>query len=391
MGESDSPVWVELRNADGTVIEHAGLRVERSFSAEEEHSHALNRQPLYKVMNTAAGEVIVEDFPIHLHRNPPPAMTPGTPPPHAGPPAPQFLEIAMRLGDADRSAFWPIRRNLIINCAGAMALLLTALIAGLGFRSYARGKRLEAQLEIARQVQSELLPSVAEGYAGVQLATQYTPAEQVGGDFYDVFRLKDDGLALVMGDVSGKGVPAALLMGVIHGAVRSSSWSESRLQHESGSEHLNRLLCERTSGERYASMVWCYYDSMAQTLHYVNAGHCRPLVARRRDPGIEIIRLDTGGAVLGILPDARYQQNQLQVCSQDILVLYSDGLIEIENTSGEEYGEERLGQLLTTMMEKSPEDIRRGILSSLTGFSSGAPLRDDLTFVIARFDGLPKR
>jgi hypothetical protein len=104
-------------------------------------------------------------------------------------------------------------------------LLVTVIISGLGFRSFAHGKELEEQLEIARQVQSELLPAFTEKYAGVQLATVYTPAEQVGGDFYDVFRVKDDGIALVMGDVSGKGVPAALLMGVIHGAVRSSLWA----------------------------------------------------------------------------------------------------------------------------------------------------------------------
>jgi hypothetical protein len=97
-----------------------------------------------------------------------------------------MLEIATPLSSVDQSNFWPIRRNLLINCSGALALLVTVVVAGLGFRSYAHGKYLEEQLEIAGQVQSELLPPLTEKYVGVHLATEYTPAEQVGGDFYDV-------------------------------------------------------------------------------------------------------------------------------------------------------------------------------------------------------------
>jgi sigma-B regulation protein RsbU (phosphoserine phosphatase) len=172
-----------------------------------------------------------------------------------------------------------------------LALLVTVVIAGLGFRSYAHGQHLEEQLEIARQVQSELLPSLTEKYVGVELATEYTPAEQVGGDFYDVFQAKNVGTTLVMGDVSGKGVPAALLMGVIHGAVRSSLWSESPLLHELESQGLNSLLCEGASKERFASMFWCYHDPTARSLSYVNAGHCPPILVRRNGGGVEISSL----------------------------------------------------------------------------------------------------
>jgi len=291
----------------------------------------------------------------------------------------------MPLSDADRSAFWPIRRNLFINCAGALALLLTVVVAGVGFRSYAQGKRLEEQVEIARQVQSELLPSLTEKYVGVHLATEYRPAEQVGGDFYDVFRVKRDGVALVMGDVSGKGVPAALLMGVIHGAVRSSSWTETPAQHEWESEQLNRLLCECASGERYASMFWCYHDAVTHSLRYVNAGHCPPLLARRNGSGVEISRLEAGGPVLGILPEAGYEQTMVKLCPGDLLVMYSDGLVEATNSAGEEYGESRLRALITTMLEKSPDETRRAILNSLATFSGTSELQDDLTLVVAQF------
>src|SRR5882672_10131519 len=128
-----------------------------------------------------------------------------------------------------------------------------------------------------------------------KLATEYAPAQQVGRDFYDVFLVKDGRIALVMGDVAGKGMPSALLMGVIHGAVRSSLWAESAASHELASQSLNRLLCEGASEARYATMFWCYYDSSTHSLSYVNAGHCPPLLMRKNDGEVEISRLDAGG------------------------------------------------------------------------------------------------
>jgi len=375
------PAWADLRGPDGQVLEHAGGPSQQLFSDDEERQHSRNRDPLYKVVTTTGGEVVVEVFPLRAPLNPLPA----SPPVQTGPPSPMMLEMAMPLSDVDPSNFWPIRRNLFINCSGALALLVTVGIAGLGFRSYAHGKHLEEQLEIARQVQSELLPSLTEKYVGVDLATEYTPAEQVGGDFYDVFRAKNSGTALVMGDVSGKGVPAALLMGVIHGAVRSSLWSESCSLHESESQELNRLLCESASRERFASMFWCYHDPTAHSLSYVNAGHCPPLFVRRNGGGVEISSLHVGGPVLGLLPEARYEQAKVEVSAGDILVMYSDGLVEAENSCGEEYGEGRLREVLATVIEKSAEDVRRAILGSLAAFSGPAELRDDLTIVIAHF------
>jgi hypothetical protein len=381
MEAGGNPVWIELRGSDDNVLEHAGGPARRLFSEDEERTHSRNHDPLFTVVANSVGDVVVEVFAIHAPATPMPA----NPPSQSDPPTPLMLEIATPLSGVDPSIFWPIRRNLFINCSGALALLVTVVVAGLGFRSYAHGKHLEEQLEIARQVQSELLPPLTEKYVGVHLATEYTPAEQVGGDFYDVFRLKDEGIALVMGDVSGKGVPAALLMGVIHGAVRSSLWSESPSRHESESRQLNRLLCERASGERYASMFWCYHYPVAHSLSYVNAGHCPPLLTRKNGTEVEISRLHVGGPVLGVLPDARYEQAKLEVYPGDLLVMYSDGLVEATNSRGEEYGEGRLRELLATVTEKSADDIRRAILASLAAFSGAAELRDDLTIVVAQF------
>jgi hypothetical protein len=376
-----NPVWVELRGLDGHELEHAGAPQQRLFSDEEERTHARNHEPLFKVVPNPVGDIVVEVFAIRAPATP----VPPTPLVQSGPPSPMMLEIAMPLSAVDTSAFWPIRRNLFIDCCGALALLVTVVVAGLGFRSYVQGKHMEEQLEIAGQVQSELLPPLTDQYVGIHLATEYTPAERVGGDFYDVFRLKSGGSALVMGDVSGKGVPAALLMGVIHGAVRSSLWSESPSSHEFESQQLNRLLCERVSGERYASMFWCYHNPTTHSLNYVNAGHCPPLLARKNGSKVEISRLDVGGPVLGVLPDARYQQAKLNVFPGDLLVMYSDGLVEATNARNEEYGEARLRELLATVTENTAEEIRKAILASLSAFKGAIELQDDLTLVVAEF------
>ena len=162
-------------------------------------------------------------------------------------------------------------------------------------------------MEIARQVQSKLLPNPALQLSGVKISTEYKPSEQVGGDFYDAFSNETTGTAVVMGDVSGKGIPAALLMGVIHGAVRTAMWQSAAAAHEEESQKLNRLLCEHASGNQFASMFWCVYDEPLNSLRYVNAGHCPPLLLRNRGGKLVTTRLDKGGPVLGLLLDATYE------------------------------------------------------------------------------------
>ena len=162
-GAPDKPLWIELRRPDGRVLARRGSPGARSFSSEEESTHFRNRQALYTIVPASGGEAVVEAFPALLVR---PRRPSASDAPGSGPSTPRrslvVVEIAAPLVVRDASVIWPIRRNLLINCSGALALLATVVIAGLGFRSYARGRRLELQLEIARQVQSELLPSRME-------------------------------------------------------------------------------------------------------------------------------------------------------------------------------------------------------------------------------------
>jgi hypothetical protein len=383
----DTSLWIELRSPAGAVLARRGSPGAPQFSSEDESDHFRNRQALYKLIPSSGGQAVVEAFPVYasgLARLPGPTISASGP--STGPRSLVVVEIAAPLAVRDPSVIWPIRRNLAINCSGALALLATVVIAGIGFRSYARGRRLELQLEIAGQVQSELLPSGEEAFDRVRLATVYRPAEQVGGDFYDAFRAGDGRIAIVMGDVSGKGVPAALVMGVIHGAVRSSAWWESASAHERESGQLNLLLCEKGTSSRYASMFWCYYEPRTRRLSYVNAGHYPALLIADKGHGPEVVTLDAGGGpVLGILPEARYEQAWCEIHPGDTLVLYSDGLIEAQNPAGEEYGEGRLRDFLTKADAGTPNDIRDAILASASAFGGAVPPRDDLTLVAARF------
>lgn len=378
---SQRPIWIVLRDMDGHVIEQSGTPERQVFTHDQEVSHFHDREPLFDVIPTARGEAVVEVFPVHAGF---PRQPEGTSPgPRRGGP---FIsaEVAMPLISAEATSLWPIRRNLAINVAAALALLLTVGLTAWGFRSYVRGKRLEEQVEVARQVQANLLPRKVLQAGGIQVAVEYQPAQEVGGDFYDSFNT-EHGPALVIGDVSGKGIPAALLMGVIHGAVRSSSWAGSRASHERETVELNHLLCERASRDRFASMFWSYCDADHQSVHYVNAGHCAPLLAGLRNGKLEIRRLDVGGPVLGVLADAIYTQGCAEIQADDLLMLYSDGLVEATDASGEEFGEARLAALLAKSFQERPEKIRDSILASLRAFLGAVAVQDDLTCVVAKF------
>jgi sigma-B regulation protein RsbU (phosphoserine phosphatase) len=373
---------INLRNPEGTLLEHlGGAFPASSFSFAEEHSAFFRREQLFRTISTPTGELVVEAFPLHFARRPVSGFPGGDP----TNPRPLFLEIALPLKDADTSVLTPIRRNLIINLAAAFSLLATALLAGAGLRSYVHGRRLAEQIEIARQVQSRLLPNPTLQLPGVQISTEYRPSEEVGGDFYDIFPSETNGFAVLIGDVSGKGIPAALLMGVIHGAVRTASWQSAAADHEEESRRLNRLLCEHASGNRFASMFWCVYDEPLHSLRYVNAGHCPPFLISKRDEKLMITRLDKGGPVLGLFPDAPYEATSVDVSSGGLLVMYSDGLVEAANREGDEYGDDRLTELLHRHADETPAQLRESIKTSLALFASEANAQDDLTFAVIRF------
>jgi len=299
-------------------------------------------------------------------------------------PPSRMIEVAV-LMDHTSSLLNPLRRNLIISCTAAIALLSAMALLAFRFRNYVTGKQLEEQLAVARRVQQDLLPSVEQLGMGADISARCVPAWDVGGDFYDVFPVGDGKMALVLGDISGKGLPASLLMGLLHGAVRMSRWAGSAAEHEESSRLLNHLLCVRTSQERYACMFWGYYDPSTHILRYINAGHLPPLLVSRKPNG-EVVtkRLEEGGPVLGLVEYAGFHQAQVEVGADDLLILYSDGVGEAMDASGTEFGEERLVSAIAEKWDAPAGDIRDNILARVSEFLNGLDPHDDQTLMVAR-------
>jgi sigma-B regulation protein RsbU (phosphoserine phosphatase) len=249
--------------------------------------------------------------------------------------------------------------------------------------------RLESELEIAREVQRQLFPLAAPTVKGLELYGVCKPARVVSGDYYDFLRLGEDRVALVLGDISGKGISAALLMASIQASLRAQlqdgypGGGAAGAQSLSTAEivaRLNRQLYESTSTEKYATFFCAEYDGATRRLTYTNAGHLPPVVFRQG----RIERLDRGGTVVGLFFPMAYEQAVIQLEPGDVLLAFTDGLTEPENIYGEQFGEERLLEVarraLGCPLEMLAEEIYRGV-----GDWTGSPeLQDDMTMVVGK-------
>jgi sigma-B regulation protein RsbU (phosphoserine phosphatase) len=278
----------------------------------------------------------------------------------------------------------PAEVNLAVNGAAALALLGAVVLIGLRTRYHRRAKRWEQQLAQGRAVQNQLMPAAGVDIPNVHVAAEFLPAFEVGGDLYDVFPLADGRVAFSLGDVSGKGLPAALLMGMIQGAVRSNPWYRDAAAQEAFARQLNALLCNRSAGAKFASLFWGAYDPDRARLTYASAGHCPGFVVGRKG----IVRLDSSGPVLGLLPQSRFSQVTVDFERGDLLVLYSDGIVEAANTSGEEFGEDRLCAALDRCKGASAEVAKAEILNDYRAFLGAVAPEDDLTLLALEARGV---
>lgn len=272
----------------------------------------------------------------------------------------------------------PVETNLIVNGAAALALLGAVGVIAARTRYLHRAQSWEQQLQQGRAVQTQLVPAHGADVANVAIAAEFLPACEVGGDLYDVFPASDGRVAFAVGDVSGKGLPAALLMGLIHGAVRSNPWYRDAMAHESFAQGLNDLLYGRTAAAKFASLFWGSYDPETARLSYVSAGHCPGFVVRND----RVERLDSSGPVLGVLKQSRYAQVSVDFEPGDLLVLYSDGIIEAVNEKDEEFGEARLASVLRSCAGSTATETRESILSEYRRFLGKLSPDDDVTLLV---------
>jgi sigma-B regulation protein RsbU (phosphoserine phosphatase) len=240
-------------------------------------------------------------------------------------------------------------------------------------------ERLQAELEIARAVQNQLFPRAIPELKTLLLEAACSPARMVSGDYYDYQRLEGSKLALAIGDVAGKGISAALLMATVQSALRT------QLRHPPVSpaplvSQLNQFLYAHTAPEKYATFFLCIYDDASGELNYTNAGHLPPILIR----GGEATPLDVNGMVVGAFPIAPYTESRLRLEPGDLLLFYTDGITEPENAYGEQFGEERLIEILKRTHHRSPAEILQTVLESVREWSGDGEQQDDLTLLLAK-------
>jgi serine phosphatase RsbU (regulator of sigma subunit) len=297
----------------------------------------------------------------------------------------RYFEVAVYTSSASAELV-DLLRDLIISSSAALGLVASMILLYFRLPNYVNGKRLEQQTELARQVQMDLLPPARFTVGHLDFAAECVPAWQVGGDFYDVFAADDERVAIVLGDVSGKGLPASVVVGLLLGAVRASNWMAGGQEHEASTTRLSELIRTRTAPERFASLFWGYYDPDSYTLYYINGGHPAPMLVRHSAGGeTDVQYLEEGGAVLGVVAGAPYQQGQVNIRPGDLLVVFSDGVIEATNSKGEQFDDERLEAVVKENVERTPVEIRAAILKSVHEFLGELSAQDDLTLIVARF------
>jgi serine phosphatase RsbU (regulator of sigma subunit) len=240
-------------------------------------------------------------------------------------------------------------------------------------------RRAAQELEIAKQIQTRLFPQTLPALRTLDYAGICIQAREVGGDYYDFLNLGRQRLGLVIGDISGKGIAAALLMAHLQANLRSQcaiAWDQPQRLLRS----VNQLFCENTPDNAYATFFFSEYDDKRRLLRYSNCGHLSGLLLRR-DKTLE--RLDSTGTVLGLFSEWDCSIAECEIFSGDALVLYTDGVTESFNGAGEEFGEERLVEALRRNHGLTSEALVRSIVEEVQDFSSHQ-LHDDITLMVAK-------
>jgi phosphoserine phosphatase RsbU/P len=248
-------------------------------------------------------------------------------------------------------------------------------------------ERLEREMHVAAEIQRRILPKGAPVVPGFQLTGWNRPAREVGGDYYDLFPTRGGRIGLVVGDVSGKGIPAALMVSTLHSALRllldQTEFGPALL------ERLNRHILESSTPNKFITMLLAELNPRTSGLRYVNAGH-NPgflLRARRGDgAGGQVDELPAGGMPLGLLPGSRYQMREVSLEPGDLVCLYSDGITEAESPAEEEFGNTRLIDVLRRFREAPLADVLDAIRREVGEHTQGRPQGDDQTLVLLRRD-----
>ncbi len=244
---------------------------------------------------------------------------------------------------------------------------------------------MKRDLQIAREIQTWLLPGVPPQIPGLAIAYATRPANTVAGDYYDVFprpgRSNDDNrVVLAVADVAGKSIPAAMLMATFQASLKTLSTAQVALPELAA--NMNRYACGNSQGGlRFTTAFLAEYDPVRRTVDYINAGHNNPILRRANG---QIERLDVGGLPFGILPDAKYESATVTLAPGDWLVIFTDGVVEAENFRQEEFGEARLLTAIEAGKSTAPSEMLKRLMAELDLFVGNTPQHDDVTCMLLK-------
>lgn len=239
-------------------------------------------------------------------------------------------------------------------------------------------RRMDREMKIAREIQHQLMPDELPAIPPLTMAVLFKPVAHLGGDLYDWIHFDDGRLAIVVGDVAGKGAPAALYGALSSGIIRTRAgrkYPPSQML-----ELVNKTLHERPIESQYVALTYSIYDPKSRSITIANSGLPYPLLVRKGQPSF----LQVAGIPLGLFPDSKYQETELQLMAGDVLVFCSDGVIESRNDAGEEFGLKRLADTARACHEKSAEEIVKAINAAMEEFIGRVPPHDDRTMIVVK-------
>jgi serine phosphatase RsbU (regulator of sigma subunit) len=238
---------------------------------------------------------------------------------------------------------------------------------------------LKNDLEIAREIQQAMLPAPGYSAPGVETFGSSRPANTVGGDFYDILPLDDGRLIVALGDVAGKGSPAALLMALLLAMLRTLV--DEQLEPADLVSRLNLQVCRQAPGTRFITLFLAFYEPLTGDMTYVNAGHTQPLLIRKNGKSE---RLTEGGIALGMFEHSTYQIGHVTIQPDELIAVYSDGITEAENPDGRPFDESGLESALIRNLSGNLASIGSAVVRAVEQHTADTRLADDLTILLLR-------
>jgi len=281
---------------------------------------------------------------------------------------------ALSVYTAQRRIFTEEQVRIFEGIANEVAVVIERALL---YEECMENQRMNQELDTAANIQTNLMPQENPKLAGYQIAAKNIPSRMVGGDFYDFISFDESHLGIIIADVSGKGIPGAILMASARASLRA--YLEEPHSVEQAITRLNEVLCRDTRPDQFVSLFYGILDAEDETFTYVNAGHNPPILFRDH----EKTEMQEGGPVLGVLQDASYPEAAVQMLAGDVMLFYTDGITEAARNN-DYFGVEKLMELVENHISRSPEDIMGNVLETVSEFSNNSPQSDDRTIVVLK-------